>query len=144
MGTLKFQAIEFRRDARWALGTEYTLLFTATGNLEIRRAASDALEWESGTSGDRLVMQEDGNLVIYSADGAPLWATNTSGNGNAVLLAHDDGSLEIVSEEGLVVWRPAPSGKPQPAMATSADAPSVAEIPRDEPDERDDQLSAEQ
>jgi hypothetical protein len=107
MGALRFQAIEFRRNARWTLGTDYILLFSATGNLEIRSAAQGTLVWETETTGDRLVMQEDGNLVIYAADGEPIWASNSWGHRNAVLLARDDASLEIVSEDGEVVWRSA-------------------------------------
>jgi hypothetical protein len=36
--------------------------------------------WASNTDGNpgaRLILQDDGNLVIYRADGTPLWASNT-------------------------------------------------------------------
>ncbi|XP_072527968.1 B-type lectin plumieribetin-like [Salminus brasiliensis] len=36
--------------------------------------------WASDTYGKpvtRLIMQEDGNLVMYTNDGTPLWASNT-------------------------------------------------------------------
>jgi hypothetical protein len=121
MGALKFQAIEFHRNASWTLGTEHTLLFSATGNLEIRSAVEGTLVWQTQTNGDRLVMQEDGNLVIYSTDGEPVWASNSWGNRNAVLLARDDASLEIVSENGDVVWRAAPQNvEADLPMASSA------------------------
>ena len=32
-----------------------------------------------GNDGAYLVLQDDRNLVIYAADGTPLWATNTTG-----------------------------------------------------------------
>ena len=35
--------------------------------------------WASGTSGNSgsLVVQNDGNAIIYRSDGIPIWATNT-------------------------------------------------------------------
>lgn len=48
----------------------------ADGNLVIRRG--DTIAWSSNTAGNpgaRLVVQGDGNLVIYSRDGRPLWWT---------------------------------------------------------------------
>jgi hypothetical protein len=38
--------------------------------------------WSTGTSGtsnynSRLVVQNDGNLVIYTPSNAPIWASNT-------------------------------------------------------------------
>ena len=38
--------------------------------------------WASGTAGNagaELVVQNDGNVVVYSAAGAALWATGTNG-----------------------------------------------------------------
>jgi hypothetical protein len=37
--------------------------------------------WASGTDGhpgSHLVVQDDGNLVIYAPDGRPVWATGTN------------------------------------------------------------------
>jgi hypothetical protein len=45
--------------------------------------------WSSGTAGigaTVLVMQDDGNLVLYRADGSPAWASNTAGHPGAHLL----------------------------------------------------------
>ncbi len=53
--------------------------------------------WSSGTNGKnarKLVMQSDGNLVLYGPNG-PVWATNTSGNRGAYLMLQDDGNLVI-------------------------------------------------
>jgi hypothetical protein len=49
----------------------------------------------SGTSGDQLVMQADGNLVLTSSSGSTLWASGTSGNPGVYLDVQDDGSLVI-------------------------------------------------
>jgi hypothetical protein len=49
--------------------------------------------WASGTAGrpqGRLIMQSDGNLVLYSLSGQPLWATGTAGHPHASLFVDDD------------------------------------------------------
>jgi outer membrane protein assembly factor BamB len=105
VGNLQFQAIEFGRGSRWTVGKDYVLEFTTSGNLELWNLLCDEPIWQTETTGDRVAMQEDGNLVIYDAVGEPLWASGTFGVQNAVLVADDNGSLEIVSQEGAVVWR---------------------------------------
>ncbi|MCP2310892.1 hypothetical protein [Kitasatospora paracochleata] len=37
------------------------------------------LLWQVGSGGDHLVLQNDGNLVLYTPPGGPVWATNTGG-----------------------------------------------------------------
>ena len=34
-----------------------------------------------GTTGPRLAIQDDGNLVLYDTDGKPIWATMSIGRG---------------------------------------------------------------
>lgn len=97
LGKLIFSEIEFRRESQWDIGKDFRLLFTNSGNFELRRTADNILVWESGTSGDMLAMQADGNLVIYDGDGEPIWTTSTSGKGEAVLTADDNGKLRICS-----------------------------------------------
>jgi hypothetical protein len=48
------------------------------GNLVVY-AANGSLVWSSGTggSGHHLDVQDDGNVVIYRADGSSAWATST-------------------------------------------------------------------
>jgi len=52
----------------------------------------------------RLAMQADGNLVLYSPDGTPRWATNTEGNPGAWLVLQDDGNLVIYVGSGPALW----------------------------------------
>jgi pimeloyl-ACP methyl ester carboxylesterase len=40
-------------------------------------------------------MQTDGNLVLYSTDGKPRWASKTSGNAGAFLNIQNDGNLVV-------------------------------------------------
>ena len=56
-----------------------------------------------------LVMQNDGNLVEYNQQGRPLWASNTSGSGNAVVMQYD-GNLVVYSSSGRALWASHTSG----------------------------------
>jgi hypothetical protein len=50
------------------------------GNLVLEKTPGWGEVWHSGgSSGVRLVMQDDGNLVVYRANGSALWASNTAG-----------------------------------------------------------------
>jgi len=49
-------------------------------------------------------MQEDGNLVIYSEDGKPLWASGTHGHPGAFLAVQDDGDAVIYSGDQKPLW----------------------------------------
>lgn len=48
----------------------------------------------------RLLMQADGNLVIYHKDGHAVWASNTVGSGAQRLLMQADGNLVLYSDNG--------------------------------------------
>lgn len=77
-------ALWFGSSLLWAAntyGTQATFLaMQANGNL-VLYGPGGSLIWQSGTSGPgaRLILQNDGNLVIYSGS-MPLWATGTSGH----------------------------------------------------------------
>jgi hypothetical protein len=76
--------------AKWASNTSG---LTAIGNYayfepngalrvyDISTISGPYLAWSSGTGGKgaRLSLQDDGNMVIYNASGAAIWATHTSG-----------------------------------------------------------------
>ena len=71
----------------------------------MRDISRKRLLWQSATSGgSKLAMQRDGNLVIYSATGKVLWATNTEGNPGATFILQSDGALVIQSSAGKVLW----------------------------------------
>jgi hypothetical protein len=104
-----FQAIEFARDSNWSLGAAFSLRFTESGNLELWDVPAQRLLWETGTEGEILAMQLDGNLVVYGKNREPVWASDTAGNMNAVLAASDDGRLMILSEDQIVLWEAPPA-----------------------------------
>jgi outer membrane protein assembly factor BamB len=55
-------------------------------------------------------MQDDGNLVLYSAGGDAVWASNTVGNDGAYLVLQDDGNLVIYAADGSPLWATNTSG----------------------------------
>ncbi len=94
----------FQRGHLWNTG-QFQVRFSSAGNLELRDTISKQLLWQSATSGGtKLAMQRDGNLVIYSATGEVLWATNTEGNPGATFMLRRDGALVIQSSAGSVLW----------------------------------------
>ncbi|MER7746497.1 hypothetical protein ABT013_14615 [Streptomyces bacillaris] len=52
----------------------------------------------------RLVLQEDGNLVVYSPTGQPLWASGTTGRAMAALMIQDSGRLVLRTAEDTIPW----------------------------------------
>ncbi len=58
----------------------------------------------NGKGGNLAAMQGDGNLVVYSTGGCPLWASNTSGNAGAYLAVQNDGNLVIYTAAGKAIW----------------------------------------
>jgi hypothetical protein len=88
-----------------------TLTMQTDGNLvaSLKTGANPGIaEWSSNTSGNPgayAVMQSDGNLVVYSQNGAPsvggsLWSTNTWGNPGAYAVMQDDGNLVVYRQGG--------------------------------------------
>ena len=101
------QEMEFSVDTRWTIAGKYLVQFTLAGNLELWNLAFGTLLWESDTchrGGKKLVMQSDGNLVIYDGVGLPLWSSGTHGHDGAHLAVQDDGNVVIYSPESEPLW----------------------------------------
>jgi len=77
---------------RWATGNELSL--------RKRLDAGDAMRSADGRY--RLVMQTDGNLVLYGVYGA-IWQTKTNGNAGAYAIFQSDGNL-VVYKNGKALW----------------------------------------
>ncbi|MBF0436373.1 MAG: hypothetical protein HQL77_13490 [Magnetococcales bacterium] len=83
----------------------YMLTFQSDSNLVLYDLQFKRAIWSSktnGKGGDRVVMQPDGNLVMYKGTTA-LWDTNTNGKTGAVLGLGSDGNLVVV-QNGATVW----------------------------------------
>lgn len=68
----------------------HNLVMQDDGNLVLYSLGTPV--WQAGSSGEvaGLVMQEDGNLVIYRPGGAVAWASNAHGHGRSILAMQDD------------------------------------------------------
>lgn len=82
-------------DSLTSANGQYTLIMQHDGNLVIYTNGRPI--WDSKTTGravSRAIMQDDGNFVIYGYPGA-LWATGTTGYKDAYLIMQNDGNLVI-------------------------------------------------
>ncbi|MFD0663070.1 hypothetical protein [Thermocatellispora tengchongensis] len=81
---------------------KYRLIMQTDGNLVLYQTGGGAL-WSSQTLGGGAfaAMQDDGNLVLYKGR-TPLWASNTDVPG-AYLAVQDDGNL-VIYKGGKVLW----------------------------------------
>jgi hypothetical protein len=60
----------------------------------------------------RLVMQADGNFVLYrTSDGRPLWAANTMGSGKFAIM-QADGNLVVYNLANQALWASGTNGRP--------------------------------
>jgi len=80
----------------------------STGSKQSGLVAGERLEpgWylESPSRLCRLVMQQDGNLVLYSAGHQALWASGTRGTAGAWAVMQRDGNFVVYSRAGRPVW----------------------------------------
>ena len=88
------------------------------------RTLTAGQSWSSTLA--RMVMQGDGNLVIYDENGKALWASNTRGSGiRAVFQA--DGNLVVYNSANQSVWKSSTSGHNGAQLVLQADGNVVIE-----------------
>jgi len=94
----------FFTEPLWSPNHTYWMVMQGDGNLVVYDAAGRP-KWATGTSvgGSFLVLQSDGNLVMYSPDNAPVWTTATAAPG-ATLAMQDDGNLVLYDGSGRPIW----------------------------------------
>jgi len=83
--------------ALWSTGSKDSTLLGGEG-------LAPAWYLESPSRLCELVMQQDGNLVLYSAVHQAIWASGTRGVPGAVSVMQSDGNLVIYSKTGRAVW----------------------------------------
>lgn len=91
---------------------KYKLVMQGDGNL-VLYSPTRAL-WSSNTYGRSVgffVLQGDGNMVIYGADNKPYWATWTQGRGASALYMQGDGNLVLYSPSFQAIWNSNTSGR---------------------------------
>lgn len=87
------------------------LFYQEDGNLVLYygdpdRPSSWTALWSSDTAGTPpgvVIMQLDGNLVVYSGGGHPIWSTGTLSSG-ARLAVQDDGNLVVYDVNDVPLW----------------------------------------
>jgi hypothetical protein len=91
---------------------DYSLIMQSDGNLVLYQG-STAL-WASGTVGsgaDEAILQGDGNFVVYTSAGSPVWASNTAGDTGDYLDVQNDGNVVIYSSSGSALWSTGTAGE---------------------------------
>lgn len=94
-----------------SLNYNYGLVMQYDGNLVLYYKGHAI--WSTGTNrkhGAALVMQYDGNLVIYAANGRPVWASGSAGK-NSTLELQNDGNLVVRNGSGHTTWSSRTGGK---------------------------------
>jgi hypothetical protein len=101
-----------RRQSLTSPSGSCTLAYQDDGNLVLYRYEPDRAVWASstcGTSVGELVLQADGNLVLYDRDGRAVWATGTHGRPAVRLSVRDEGTAVLEAVDGSELWS-APAG----------------------------------
>lgn len=97
---------ELRRDD-YLLSPDSQTVLTLQRNGNLALYSNFKLIWETGTQGNsvgRLVMQADGNAVLYNGSNQALWSTQTDGNPNARLTLQTDGNMVAYSFGNQPLW----------------------------------------
>lgn len=85
--------------------SQSVLTIQRDGNLVLRSNFDNV--WDTGPLGsnvDRLVMQGDGNLVLYNTSNQFLWSSQTQGNPGAWLALQTDGNMVVYSASNVALW----------------------------------------
>jgi hypothetical protein len=82
-----------------------------------------------GGGGDALVMQGDGNLVLYAPGNTPIWASNTSGHNGAWLIMQGDGNLVVVAPGGQPLWAAGTNNHNGSVLILQSDGNAVIYVP---------------
>ncbi|KAH0988435.1 hypothetical protein GBA52_015612 [Prunus armeniaca] len=54
--------------------------------------------------GSKLILQNNGNLILTDAGKSTIWSSNTVSNSFTKLLLHDNGNLVLLTLQGLALW----------------------------------------
>ncbi|MBZ4320815.1 hypothetical protein [Streptomyces huiliensis] len=95
-----------------------TVRIKATRILEATAVLEHGQSWSSDTA--TLVMQTDGNLVVYDEFGRARWNTGTVGQGWRAVF-QTDGNFVVYTRSGKAVWNSKTAGHPGSRLAVQDD-----------------------
>jgi len=107
--TLRVNQSLMRGQALYSTNGMYMLEFQRDGNVVLTRLRDRRVLWDTGTANspaERLTMQGDGNVVLYTRFNRPIWNTGITGPNmrhGQVFILQDDGNL-VVYSRGQVYW----------------------------------------
>ncbi|MGE7439811.1 hypothetical protein [Kitasatospora sp. NPDC001175] len=83
---------------------EALLIMQSDGNLVVYDEFNSP-RWASNTvrEGWTAAFQADGNFVVYTREGHPVWASNTWGHPGSRLVAQDDGNV-VIYDGSQPIW----------------------------------------
>jgi hypothetical protein len=84
---------------------------SATSTLATNQQLSSGQSLTSTNGSHRLVLQSDGNLVIYKNTGEAIWDTKTNGKGGNRFILQGDGNLVLRNSSGSAIWASGTNGK---------------------------------
>lgn len=82
---------------------QFTLIMQTDGNLVLYSGGQPRWASGTGTPGSTAIMQTDGNFVVYAPQGA-VWVSKTAGHPGASLIVQDDGNVVIYDPGGHPLW----------------------------------------
>ncbi len=104
----------------------YTLILQDDGNLVLY--ARDKAVWATGTNGQNVVraeVQTDGNFVLSTPD-KPVWHSDTKGKKDVKLVLQDDRNLVLYARNGPAWSSKTDTKEPPPPPPAPAPAPEAA------------------
>jgi hypothetical protein len=112
----------------WSCDHRFRLIMQSDGNLVLYH--NGAPLWGAGTNGHGgyyAVMQGDGNLVVYTNHASPVWGSGTNGHPGATLAVQNDGNL-VIYDGSHAIWASNTVVGPDPAPATPGAAVTTPPI----------------
>ncbi|MEU3283278.1 hypothetical protein [Streptomyces antibioticus] len=93
------------KNQKWTSNDGRTNLYMQSdGNLVLYKSGRPAWATNTVGSGDCVIFQRDGNLVLYDRDGKAIWASNTDGMVGIWLAVQNDGNVVAYSGAGHPTW----------------------------------------
>jgi hypothetical protein len=72
-------------------------------------------------TGYKLVVQGDGNVVMYASGGRVRWQSRTAGHSGSRLVMQGDGNLVVYSRSGKALWHSRTNGNPGARLQVQTD-----------------------